>query len=124
MNNVTIREICFDAPIKTVSEANRSSREPWQVKMRRRKSQQLEMNVMFKNALQGRQIPLPCTVKLTRVGPKAMDTDNLAGSFKACRDEIARVLGVDDGDPRIRFEYEQTPIGERSYNILVEIRSV
>lgn len=113
--------LSFDAPIKTVSEANRSHKEPWQVKMRRRKAQQAEMDVMLLNALQGRKIPLPCVVKLTRIGPKMMDSDNLAGSFKACRDQIARRLGVDDGDPRIRFEYAQTPIGERSYNIRVEI---
>lgn len=118
-----IRNLVFDAPIRTVSEANRSSREPWQVKMRRRKDQQTAMGVMFLNALQGRRVELPCVVRLTRVGPKRMDSDNLAGSFKACRDQIARQIGVDDGDTRITFEYEQTPIGERSYNVIVEIQT-
>jgi hypothetical protein len=119
-----IRSLEFDCPIRTVSEANRSNREPWQVKMRRRKAQQQEADIMLLNALQGRKVQLPCRVKLTRVGPKAMDSDNLAGCFKAIRDAIARRIGVDDGDPRIKFEYDQSPIGRREYNVKVEIFSV
>lgn len=120
--NGSIRTIVFDAPIKTVSEANR--RDHWAVKSRRRQEQQQTVTGMLMNALQGRKVQLPCVVKLTRVGPKVMDDDNLAGSFKGVRDAIARKLGIDDGDPRIKFEYEQTPVGEQSYNILVEINSV
>lgn len=37
-----------------------------------------------------------------------MDTDNLSGSFKYPRDEIAAFLGVDDGSPRLHFIYQQT----------------
>lgn len=36
-----------------------------------------------------------------------MDTDNLSGSFKYPRDEIAAFLGVDDGSPRLHFIYTQ-----------------
>lgn len=122
MNNGTIRNLVFDAPIKTISEAN--CRDHWRVKSQRRKEQQQTVTGMLINALRGRQVALPCVVRLTRVGPKVLDSDNLQSAFKATRDAIARKLGVDDGDERIKFEYDQTPIGEYSYNVIVEIRSV
>lgn len=37
----------------------------------------------------------------------ALDDDNLSGGCKWLRDAIARSLGIDDGDRRIRFEYSQ-----------------
>lgn len=48
------------------------------------------------------------TVTLTRIGRRALDTDNLAGSLKAVRDEVAKWLGVDDG-PRgpVTWAYRQ-----------------
>lgn len=50
----------------------------------------------------------PVTVKLTRVGPRKLDSDNLAGACKAVRDGVADWLGVDDGDEsRVRWEYAQ-----------------
>lgn len=52
--------------------------------------------------------PLPCTVVLTRVAPSnGLDTDNLAGALKGCRDAVAHWLGVDDRDPRIVWAYDQ-----------------
>lgn len=122
MTNYSITQLEFDAPIKTISEAN--NRDHWTKKSKRRKSQQQEVDVMLLNALQGRKIALPCVVRLTRIGAKALDSDNLAGSFKAVRDAIARRLGIDDGDPRIKFEYSQEAIGRREYNIRVAITSV
>lgn len=38
---------------------------------------------------------------------RVLDDDNLTGGFKALRDAIARSLGVDDGDNRIRWECRQ-----------------
>lgn len=121
MNNGTIRSLVFDAPIKVISEAN--CRDHWAVKSKRRQKQQQDITAMMMNALGGRKVELPCVVRLTRVGPKKLDDDNWANGAKGIRDAIARKLGVDDGDPRIKFEYEQTPIRERSYNVIVEIRS-
>jgi len=37
------------------------------------------------------------TITLTRIGRRALDTDNLSGSLKAVRDAVAKWLGVDDG---------------------------
>lgn len=54
--------------------------------------------------------PVPCTVLLTRMSPgtRPLDDDNLAGSLKAVRDEVAKWLGVDDGNrSAVRFRYAQ-----------------
>ena len=39
----------------------------------------------------------PIVVTITRLGPRALDSDNLASSGKHVRDAIATWLGVDDG---------------------------
>jgi hypothetical protein len=47
-------------------------------------------------------------VELHRRGPKLLDDDNLRGSFKAVRDEIAAFLGTHDGpSSALKFEYSQ-----------------
>ena len=50
---------------------------------------------------------LPCVITLTRIGPRRLDSDNLAAIFKALRDGIADRLEVDDGDPRVTWRYAQ-----------------
>lgn len=62
-----------------------------------------------------RQFPFafPVCVTFVHVG-RAMDDDNLAGSFKGLRDAFAEWVQVDDADPRITWKYEQrkgTPAG-------------
>lgn len=47
------------------------------------------------------------TVTFTRRSPKELDDDNLRSACKAVRDGIADKLGINDGDPRIKWEYEQ-----------------
>lgn len=99
-------------------------REHWRVKNRRKQDQQEAVAIAMYGALRGRRLQLPCVVKLTRIGPKKMDSDNLAGALKGCQDQIARQLGVDDGDEsKVRFYHYQMPIGSRDYSIKVEIAS-
>ena len=117
-----IQKLDFMAPIRTVSEMNQ--REHWAVRMRRKTDQQLEMRAVMHNVLGGRKIQLPCSVRLTRIGPKALDKDNLAGSFKHVQDAIAKKLGVDDGSSQVTWEYDQMPIGVRNYGVKVEIESI
>lgn len=59
------------------------------------------------------------SVLITRIGPRRLDSDNLAISAKAVRDGIAQALGVDDGDETaVRWDYAQ----ERgSYGVRVRI---
>lgn len=51
----------------------------------------------------------PCVVTFTRVAPgRGLDPEeNLPGSLKAIKDEVAEILGADDRDPRITWKYEQ-----------------
>ena len=51
--------------------------------------------------------PLPVVVTITRIGHRKLDTDNLAISAKAVRDQIARLYGVDDGSDLYTWEYAQ-----------------
>jgi hypothetical protein len=46
-----------------------------------------------------------------------MDSDNSIGSLKSVRDGVADALGIDDGDPRLTWEYRQEtgPFGVRIY---------
>lgn len=46
-------------------------------------------------------------IRLTRVAPRRLDTDNLAGALKGHRDAVASRLRVDDASPLVSWEYEQ-----------------
>jgi hypothetical protein len=50
---------------------------------------------------------LPLRVTFTRVGKRKLDTDNLSGGFKGLRDALAELLGIDDGDELLTWEYQQ-----------------
>lgn len=117
----TLPRIEFTVPIRTVSEAN--DRSHWRVKNARKQAQQEEVAIAMHNALLRNKVELPCVVTLTRYGQNALDSDNLSGSFKGCRDMIAQKLGVDDGDvSKVQFEYAQVSNG-RNYFVRVEIES-
>ena len=59
-------------------------------------------------------IPLPCHIKLTRIGKRYLDSDNLPMSMKYIRDAIADQIfpglapGQADNDERLSWEYNQT----------------
>lgn len=42
-------------------------------------------------------------VVLTRVSPKAFDSDNLEAAFKSVRDGMAEAWGINDADPRVTW---------------------
>ena len=46
-------------------------------------------------------------ITITSYRRKLLDDDNLIAGAKACRDSIAASCGVDDADPRLRWEYRQ-----------------
>jgi hypothetical protein len=69
---------------------------------------------------------LPLLISLTRMSPKAKwlpdkrifeacDDDAVPPALKGVRDEIAKWLGMDDGDQRLFFKYaqEKGPMGVR-----------
>lgn len=56
------------------------------------------------------QVKFPVEVLLVRISPGhvELDDDNLRGSLKAVRDQVADELGVNDGDrAKVRFDYHQ-----------------
>lgn len=120
----TVSQIDFMVPnCKTVSELNQ--REHWALKNRRKLNQQEAVAVAMLNALRGRKVQLPCSVTLTRIGPRKLDDgDNLSSAFKGIRDQISRQLGVDDGGDQVTFHYAQMPIGTREYSVKVRISSM
>ncbi len=61
------------------------------------------------------------SVTLARIAPRQMDDDNLRGSLKAVRDEVAACLGVDDGDARVTWAYGQERGEPKQYGVRVVI---
>jgi endonuclease III len=55
------------------------------------------------------RVALPVDVHIERVGPRKLDSDNLEISAKHVRDEIAKWLGIDDGDEsKCRWKVSQS----------------
>lgn len=48
-----------------------------------------------------------------------LDDDNLASAHKAFRDAIAKTLGIDDGDSRIRFRYLQGRTKSKPHTLVI-----
>ncbi len=107
--------------IKTVSEANQ--REHWAKKNRRKNDQQLQFLAEWRKQAKDKEFTFPMTVIFTRYSCQKMDSDNLAGAFKGVRDQLAKILNIDDGSELIKFEYKQKRIPKREYYFTVEINS-
>lgn len=115
----------FTVPIRTKTGLN--AREHWAAKANRVKRERNATRVAFEVALgcrysgqgKGRAATLtaiaPQTVTLTRVGPRLADDDNAAAGLKAVRDEVAVILGHDDGSAWFTWRYvqERGPWGVR-----------
>ena len=97
----------YEIPMKLPSCAN--LREHWAARAKRAKAHREAGRWVAGVNLIGVRIPptAKITVTLTRRAPRALDSDNLAGAFKATRDGIADALGIDDGSPRIEWRYGQ-----------------
>lgn len=105
-------------PLRVVSEANQ--RGFWRKRAARTKAQRAQIAAEWLAAF-GKMAPKPpYVVRLTRLGGRALDSDNLAGAFKAVRDELARIVGTDDRSPLYSWQYEQRPGGP--VGIRVEIQ--
>jgi hypothetical protein len=68
---------------------------------------------------------LPVDIKLTRVGKRTMDYDNLVTSLKSARDAVADLLvpglkpGRADNNPGLKFFYFQE--NGKEYGLKIEI---
>ena len=99
----------FTVPgLRIVSEMN--TRDHWSTRHRRFKSQRRDVwGYWHAKVDRGMRAELmlipPKLIRLTRLGPKLLDKDNLAGGLKACIDELAALVGVDDA--RLTWEFAQ-----------------
>ncbi len=114
-------------PLRTVSEAN--AHQHWRARARRVKAQRAAARILIWAARRGADSFSErlaqaghAEIRLVRVAPRKLDSDNLAGAFKAIRDGVADALGVNDGDPRITWLYDQRRGRPREYTVEVEIR--
>lgn len=100
-------------------------REHWSERQRRVRQQREAVALVWR--MSPIRSPFPewhgkLIVGLTRYGHAKLDDDNLQGAFKAVRDEVATLLGVDDGDPRIIWRYRQKTQGRKfKQNITINI---
>ncbi|TSA41471.1 MAG: hypothetical protein D4R57_00560 [Verrucomicrobiales bacterium] len=67
----------------------------------------------------------PCRVVVSLIGLRArtLDDDNYVGACKHLRDAIAATLGIDDGDKRISWQYQQIQTRGRE-GVLVQIEVI
>jgi hypothetical protein len=100
-------------PIRTVSEANQ--REHWGKKANRAKKQRTTTYLRLIAAFGKAPKEPPDSITLTRIAPRSLDSDNLAGSFKAIRDGIQDWCGVNDRD--LVFVYAQRKGKAKEYAV-------
>lgn len=96
-------------PIETVSESNCS--EHWRKKHERHRKQKAQIVIAFHQLKINAK--MPCAIRLSRMSPRVLDSDNLVSSLKWIRDAIAeqitgiKIAGRADDHPGIIFEYDQ-----------------
>ena len=100
-NDASIR---MTLPIKTISENN--AREHHMARHRRR-SMQRECVHLHWLAHRSMKVAPPYVITLTRIAGRKLDSDNLQGSCKAIRDQVAKELGINDGDEAHEWRYDQ-----------------
>jgi len=101
-----------------------NKQEHWGKACKRKKAQRYWILYFF--SFHKEPILLPCTVTLTRTGPRFLDKeDNLPMSLKFIKDSIADKLipglapGRADDDPRLEWIYKQEK-GKTGLNIRIE----
>lgn len=120
-------------PLKTVSEAN--SHEHWRARQKRAKGQRdaaglfvlgesqrrngYHSSWILNGGPEGTRLH-NLVVTITRLSARQLDSDNLASSQKHVRDGVADALGIDDRDPRVRWEYAQEKA--KGFAVRIEIR--
>jgi hypothetical protein len=118
--------VSIDCSAVVKSEAN--TRCHWAARQRRFKDQRAKLRremagvmgafIAVKNLLVGGR---RASVSFTKLGGRAVDSDNLAGAFKGLRDEVAEWLGLDDASPLVAWSYDQSPGGRQGVRLRVVV---
>ena len=112
--------IVVDIPVRIISEAN--SRQHWRKAAVRKKVHRQTARLVLQQYARPMGESEQFTITLTRVAPRKLDDDNLASGFKAVRDGVADWLGIDDGSPRIKWEYAQHKGASGHYSAWVRVQ--
>lgn len=117
---IPVRLVVGPIPVRLVSEAN--AHDGLKAKLGRKKA----VKDAVRTALPRMAVPftLPVVVRITRVGGKQMDGDNLARACKNVRDVVAEWLGVDDADRRVKWVTKQRAGYESGVEIDIRTREV
>lgn len=111
-----MQSLRFHIPIRLPSLAN--TRMHWRVLARMKKRHRAA--VLY--CMVGKVVPpTPMAVTITRIGKRKLDDDNLQGACKYVRDQIAKVVGVDDGSDLYTWKYQQRVGARESYGVDVEM---
>ncbi len=102
-------------PIRIESVPN--LREHWSARAKRWREQRASVWYSLKAAKA--PVELPCTVTLTRIAPRELDSDNNTAGCKGARDAVADWLMVNDNDPRIEWRYGQRKGDPKQYALEV-----
>ena len=113
--------VVISMPCRLRSEMN--TREHHHVKARRTKAHRAQAHMLVSSRLHtdARGLKPPVIARLTYLGPRRLDDDNLRSACKAVRDGIADAFGVgDEKGSGLTWEYEQelSPL----YALRIELR--
>ena len=100
--------ICVLLPLKIISEANQ--RGHWSKSAGRKALHRNTARCILRSHARPEAEKIKIT--LTRIAPRKLDSDNLQSGFKSVRDGVSDWLVINDGSPRLTWEYAQIP-GER-----------
>ncbi len=103
--------ISFELPLTTQS-TNALGREHWRKRSTRASQHRFAVKAV---APKGKVTPV-LVVRLTRVAPRQLDSDNLQGALKHVRDGVADWLRIDDATPLVAWQYAQEK-GEPSVRV-------
>jgi len=114
----------IELPIK-IRSLNKSSR-GWQGKyFSYTKPVRAEVGLVVKSAANRCRLPFvpPLFIRITRIGAKPLDKDNLAGGCKPVRDGVADGLGLkDDAESTgLSWVYEQRRGAPKEYGCIIEV---
>lgn len=99
--------VIITVEIKTPNALNR--REHHMARHRRIRSHRTQAFLAVRASLAAARVQPPCTVTMTRIAPsEGLDAhDGLPASLKGLVDGVADALGLDDGDERLTWRYDQ-----------------
>jgi hypothetical protein len=101
--------VAFEIPGPLPSVSN--LREHWATRARRTKKQRQIARLLAIQAVSFAVVAEAqrhgAEITLRRYGKRILDSGNLESAFKAVQDGVADALGIDDGDPRLAWRYQQ-----------------